>query len=125
IAAPGIRNQCRTIVENGIAIQILTDRDVIRHARTHNDEGVQTERVGQRNRSTKNSAAGDVELRSSIIGYWIVRIGKKVGAECRGTGRKSCGTATRTGSQVAVGVVERVKTKERKLRSNVCADIRD
>ena len=67
-----------------------------------------------------------VELRPSIVRHGIVLVRNKADVcSAAATTSASTPTTSATGSQVAVGIVERVKTKEREFGADAGPEIRD
>ena len=125
--------QCGTVIEDRVAIQVLTDDDVKWRTRGGDDEWAEAECVGQRNCAADKEAIANVEGRPPVVLHGVIGVHH----ELRGTGTsaesaaKSAAAASRRNrdraarSEIAVGEIERVETKQRQLIADANPKIRD
>src|ERR1035437_7641804 len=116
-AGPRRAGQCGTIVEDRVAVQILPDDDVKGRGGVREDKRTEMKGVGQRDGATDDGAVANIERSATVVLHWIVRVHHKVG-RTGATPKEATAAATTASSQIAVGEIERIKTKQRELRSD-------
>src|SRR5271165_3916854 len=124
-ALPGRGSNRGPIIEDRVAVQVLTDDDIKRRAGLRDNERIQPKTVLQRDAAPKHEAVANIKAGASPVFHGIVRVHDECSRGRTTSKEAAASTAPTTSTQIAIGEVQRIESKQRNPRSHVDAKIGD